>query len=347
MNVMDEMERLSIEQLVVCQDRASGLRAVIAVHSTKRGPALGGCRMWAYKSEQEAIIDAMRLARGMTYKAAVFGLDYGGGKAVILGNPETDKSEALFKALGRYISYMNGRYITGVDLGTTVTDMDGVGKETMYVTDTTGSIMATDDFTPEMTAYGVYLGMKASAAAAFGSSSLQGRKVAVQGLGKVGMRLCRYLHEAGAELLVADLDGGRVRSAAMAYSADIALPEAIMQEPCDIFAPCAMGGLLNDETIPKLRCAIVAGSANNQLLEEAHGQLLCDRGILYAPDYVINAGGLLITAREIQGGSAGDMMRSVEQIESVLRLVFRYAKSAGIPTNQAANRIAERNIKRA
>lgn len=346
MLVLEEMERLSLEQVVFCQDRASGLRAVIAVHSTRLGPALGGCRMHPYATEQEAVIDAMRLARGMTYKAAVFGLDYGGGKAIIIGDPAKDKNGELFRTLGRYIGYMNGRYITGVDLGTSVADMDEIAKETIYVTDTSGSVMAANDFTAEMTAYGVYVGIKTSASAVFGTNALKGRTVAVQGLGKVGLRLCRYLYEAGAVLTVADPDAERVKLAATAYGAAALEPERIAFKECDIFAPCALGGILNETSIPKLACRIVAGSANNQLGEDWHGELLQERDILYAPDFVINAGGLLITAREIQGGSEADMRRSVEAIDRVLRTVYRFARQTGIATSDAAGYLAERNLAR-
>ncbi|MFC4812091.1 Glu/Leu/Phe/Val family dehydrogenase [Paenibacillus sp. GCM10023250] len=347
MDVWKEMKRLQVEQVVFCQEEAAGLQAVIAIHSTKLGPALGGCRMWTYASENDAVADAVRLARGMTYKSAFFGLPYGGGKAVIVGDPATEKSEDKFRALGRFIERLQGRYITGVDLGTTVRDMDWILLETSYVTDTSGTIMATGDFTAEMTAYGVFLGMKASADYLLGNGDLAGRTVAVQGLGKVGYLLCGMLRDAGAQLIVADIDDARVEKAVKAYHARVAAPDAIYGESCDIFAPCALGGVLNDDTIPKLRCAIVAGAANNQLQEEIrHGEDLEQRGILYAPDYVLNAGGIIITACELQGMSVPDMKRSVERIYGLLQKVYRYARQEGVPTWLAANLMAEEELQR-
>lgn len=345
MDVWKEMKRLQVEQVVFCQEEQSGLQAVIAIHSTKRGPALGGCRMRAYASEEEAVADAVRLARGMTYKAAVFGLPFGGGKAVLTGNPATDKSEAKFRALGRFIERQQGRYLTGVDLGTTVRDMDWIRLETAYVTDTTGTMMATNDFTAEMTAYGVLLGMKASADYLLGSGDLNGRTVAVQGLGKVGYLLCGMLRDAGARLIVTDLSTALADKAAKTYQARAVAPDAIYSEQCDIFAPCAVGGTLNDDTIPKLRCAIVAGSANNQLAEEGrHAEELERRGILYAPDYVVNAGGLIITACELQGLSMADSKRSVERIYGLLLQLYAQAKQDGIPAAAAANMLAEAQL---
>ncbi|WP_219838354.1 Glu/Leu/Phe/Val dehydrogenase dimerization domain-containing protein [Paenibacillus sp. R14(2021)] len=345
MDVWKEMKRLHVEQVVFCQEEQDGLQAVIAIHSTTRGPALGGCRMWMYDSEDDAVLDAVRLARGMTYKAAVFGLPYGGGKAVIVGNPQTDKSAAKFRTLGRFIERLQGRYVTGVDLGTTVRDMDWIRLETAHVTDTTGTIMAAGDFTAEMTAYGVFLGMKASAYFLLGSGDLNGRTVAVQGLGKVGFLLCGMLRDAGANLVIADIDSSRVERAVKAYHAKAAAPDDIYGESCDIFAPCALGGVLNDVTIPQLRCKIVAGAANNQLLEEIrHGEELEKRGILYAPDYVLNAGGLIITACELQGLAQADMKRSVERVYGTLLQVFEIAQQEGLQTWQAANRLAEQNL---
>ncbi|MBM7568205.1 Leu/Phe/Val dehydrogenase [Paenibacillus sacheonensis] len=345
MDVWKEMKRLQVEQVVFCQEERSGLQAVIAIHSTKMGPALGGCRMWVYDSENDAVADAVRLARGMTYKAAFFGLPYGGGKAVIVGNPSTDKSEAKFRALGRFIDRLQGRYLSGVDLGTTVRDMDWIRLETAHVTDTTGTLMATGDFTAEMTAYGVFLGMKASADYLLGSGDLSGRTVAVQGLGKVGFLLCGLLRDAGASLIVTDIDQLLVDRAVKSCHARAVATDAIYGESCDIFAPCALGGILNDDTIPKLRCAIVAGSANNQLLEEArHGEELEQRGILYAPDFVINAGGLIITAGELQGQSVQELKRGVERIYGMLLAVYRRARAETVPTGQAAKLMAEEKL---
>ncbi|WP_274649073.1 Leu/Phe/Val dehydrogenase [Paenibacillus humicola] len=344
MDILDVMERLSFEQLVFCRDPAAGLKAVIAIHSTKRGPALGGCRMWRYADGEEAALDAIRLARSMTYKAAVFGLNYGGGKAVIVGDPATDKSEALFRALGRRIGQLQGTYMTGVDLGTTVQDMDLIRLETPYVTDTTGTMMAEGDFTAEMTACGVYLGMKAAAGAVLGSADLQGVTAAVQGLGKVGSFLCAYLHAAGARLIVSDIDAARAAKAVQAYGAAVVPPEDIVSASCDIFAPCALGGVLNERTVPLLNCKIVAGSANNQLAEERCGDLLSARGIVYVPDFVVNAGGLIVTACELDGLSAADMKRSVERVYDAVTEVLADAQRNGVSTWSAAEKLAERNL---
>lgn len=342
MNIFREIISLGFEQIVFCHDRESGLKAVVAIHSTKAGPALGGCRMRDYASENEMIADALRLARGMTYKAAVYGLKYGGGKAVIWDSPAAGNHTAKFRALGRFIEGLNGRYITGLDMGTTVGDMDAVRLETRHVTDTSGTIMAQNDFTADMTAYGVYLGIKASVKHRLGCNGLGGVTVAVQGLGKVGRRLCGYLHQAGARLLVADVDERAAAHAVNAFGARQIPADRIVRTKCDVFSPCAHGGIMNDRTIPKLRCAVVAGAANNQLGLERHADLLRARDILYAPDYVINAGGVIITAGELDGGNEEELRRSVETVETTLLNLFRMAEEKGITTLEAANRLAER-----
>jgi leucine dehydrogenase len=341
MNILKRMEQSQFEQLVFCQDQASGLKAIIAIHNTKLGPALGGCRMWAYTTEEDAILDALRLAQGMTYKAAISGLPYGGGKAVIIGNPNLDKHKDLFRSLGRFIQTMQGRYITGMDLGTTVNDMDWTKLETDYVTDSTGSMGATDNFTAEMTAYGVFLGIKASVKQAFGSDLLKDKKVAVQGLGKVGYLLCRYLHESGVQLVVSDINEDRVHKVVNEFGARSISPDHIYGEPCDVFAPCALGGILNDYTLPQLKCKIVAGAANNQLAEAGHGERLKEQGILYAPDYVINAGGLIITAVELEGYDSIHAKQCVEHIYTTITNVFQLAELQGISPSASADRIVQ------
>lgn len=342
MNIFSNMELLGFEQLIFCQDSASGLKAIIAIHNTKLGPALGGCRMWEYATEESAVTDALRLARGMTYKAAISGLPFGGGKAVIIGSPGAKKKEALFRSLGRFIQSLQGLYITGMDLGTTVQDMDQVKLETEYVTDTTGSLGALGNFTAEMTAYGVFLGIKASIKQVFGSEQLKDKTVAVQGLGKVGFFLCKFLHEAHAKLVISDINQDRLNRAVKAFGALPVHPDDIYQTPCDVFSPCALGAILNDGTIPQLNCKIVAGAANNQLAEERHGDELQKAGILYAPDYVINAGGLIVTAVELEGYDSLCAKLRVETIYHTLSKVYRQSETQGISTSLAADLMAER-----
>ncbi|WP_096184217.1 Glu/Leu/Phe/Val family dehydrogenase [Effusibacillus lacus] len=337
------MQQYDYEQLVFCQDEASGLKAIIAIHDTTLGPALGGCRMWTYASESDAIEDALRLARGMTYKAAAAGLNLGGGKTVVIGNPRTDKSEALFRALGRYIQGLNGRYVTAEDVGTTVHDMDIIHQETRFVTGVSEAFGSSGNPSP-MTALGVFRGIQATAKEAFGSDSLAGKTVAVQGVGNVGYYLCKHLHEAGAKLIVTDINEENLTRVRNEFGAEVVSPSAIFGVECDIFAPCALGAVLNDETIPQLKCKIVAGSANNQLKEERHGDRLEELGILYAPDYVINAGGLINVADELEGYNADRARKKVENIYNILLNVYQIAKAEGIPTYKAADRLAEKRI---
>jgi Glutamate dehydrogenase/leucine dehydrogenase len=329
------------ERLEVIQDAQSGLTAVIAIHNTKLGPAIGGCRMWSYPSVEDAIIDAVRLAQGMTYKSAMAELPFGGGKAVIIGDPGKEKSESLFRALGRFINRLQGEYITGMDVGTTSADMDWVYKETRYVTDISGSLGASGTFTADMTAYGVYLGMRASLKKLDGAESLSGKVVAVQGLGKVGMFLCRYLAHAGAKLVVTDLNEDLVREAVQQFGAKAVGVNDIVHELCDIYSPCALGGIINDTSIPQLQCRIIAGAANNQLAEERHGDVLHQRGILYAPDYVLNAGGIIVTAAELNDNSPSYARSRVERIYGTLMNVFARSDKLGISTAKAANQLTE------
>ncbi|WP_435891009.1 Leu/Phe/Val dehydrogenase [Paenibacillus silvae] len=458
------MEREGMEELVFCYDPSSGLKAIIAIHNTALGPALGGCRCWSYTSEEEAIRDAIKLAKGMTYKNAMAGLPYGGGKAVIwdaseasgkiqAGSGTNDQNDdqvpqpgvganlpgvggigmhdqvpqpgvetilpgvsglgmhdqvpqpgveanlsgvgkleqhdqvpqpgveanlsgvgklgqhdqgtqtgveanlsgvgghagevldvrALrFRALGRCLERLNGRFVTGLDLGTTASDMDQIRVETAYVTDTTGSLGAKDDFTADMTAYGVYIGIVTSLCHQ-GVAALQGISVAVQGLGKVGYALCRYLHAAGARLIVADVVPGRVQRALMQFSGAISAdPARIHAADCMVFAPCALGGVITPATVEELRCSIVAGAANNQL---HGGQLVARRmqahGILYAPDYVLNAGGIISTACELQGAGPDLIRQKVAGIAGTLGKVYAEAARSGTSTLEAADRLAE------
>ncbi len=343
MELFTYMEKYDYEQVVVCQDATSGLKAIIAIHNTVLGPALGGTRMWQYESEDAAMEDALRLARGMTYKNAAAGLNLGGGKAVIIADPRKDKSEALFRAFGRYIQSLNGRYITAEDVGTTVNDMDIIHEETDYVTGISPAFGSSGNPSP-VTAYGIYLGMKAASKEVYGTDDLGGKTVAVQGVGNVAYHLCKYLHEEGASLIVTDINKGSVQRAVTEFGAKAVDVNDIYAIDCDIFSPCALGGIINDETIPLLKAKVIAGSANNQLKEERHGNILHERGIAYAPDYVINAGGVINVADELNGYNRERALKKVEGIYENIAKVFDISKTEGIPTAQAADRMAEERI---
>ncbi|BBP90595.1 leucine dehydrogenase [Bacillus safensis] len=308
MELFKYMERYDYEQLVFCQDEQSGLKAIIAIHDTTLGPALGGTRMWTYENEEAAIEDALRLARGMTYKNAAAGLNLGGGKTVIIGDPRKDKNEEMFRAFGRYIQGLNGRYITAEDVGTTVEDMDLIHEETDFVTGISPAFGSSGNPSP-VTAYGVYKGMKAAAKAAFGTDSLEGKTIAVQGVGNVAYNLCKHLHEEGAQLIVTDINKDSVKRAVEDFGAKAVDPDDIYDQACDIYAPCALGATINDVTIPKLKAKVIAGAANNQLRETHHGDLIHEMGIVYAPDYVINAGGVINVADELYGYNADRAMK--------------------------------------
>ncbi|MGE7913799.1 Leu/Phe/Val dehydrogenase [Lysinibacillus xylanilyticus] len=345
MEIFKYMEKYDYEQLVFCQDEASGLKAIIAIHDTTLGPALGGARMWTYASEENAIEDALRLARGMTYKNAAAGLNLGGGKTVIIGDPFKDKNEEMFRALGRFIQGLNGRYITAEDVGTTVTDMDLIHEETNYVTGISPAFGSSGNPSP-VTAYGVYRGMKAAAKEAFGFDSLEGRTISVQGLGNVAYKLCEYLHNEGAKLVVTDINQAAIDRVVNDFGATAVAPEEIYSQEVDIFSPCALGAILNDETIPQLKAKVVAGSANNQLQDSRHGDYLHELGIVYAPDYVINAGGVINVADELYGYNSERAMKRVEGIYDSIEKIFEISKRDGIPTYVAANRLAEERIAR-
>lgn len=340
---MDIFEELGVhdhEQLVFCREPTSGYRGLIAIHNTTLGPALGGTRYWHYKNEADAVIDALRLSRGMTYKAAVAGLSLGGGKSVIMAEPLRLDREAVFRAHGRFVEALKGRYITAEDVGTSPADMDYIHLETDHVVGLQGR---SGDPSP-VTAYGVYMGMKATAKEKFGSDSLAGKTVAVQGCGHVGYYLSRYLHEEGARLIVTDIDKEKVRQAVEEFRARAVGLDEIYGVQAEVFAPCALGAVLNDATIPQLKVQIVAGGANNQLAEERHGDLLAERGILYAPDYVLNAGGLINVNSELEGWSAERAKRKAGEIYDTILRLFAVAKEEGIPTYRAADRLAERRI---
>jgi leucine dehydrogenase len=343
MDLFNYLEKYDYEQVVFCQDEASGLKAIIAIHDTTLGPALGGCRMWTYANEDDAIMDALRLARGMTYKAAAAGLNLGGGKTVVIGDPKKHKSEALFRSLGRYIQSLNGRYITAEDVGTSVHDMDTIHMETKYVTGVSQAYGSSGNPSP-MTAFGVFRGVQATAKVALGSDDLAGKKVAIQGLGSVGYSLAEQLREVGAELIVTDINQDALHRAQSELNAKVVAPGEIFNEECDIFAPCALGAVINDDTIESLRCKAIAGSANNQLGQERHGDRLHEMGILYAPDYVINSGGLINVADELEGYHYDRAKKKVDGIYNIMLDLYNASSRDNIPTYQAADRMAEARI---
>ncbi len=330
----------SHEQISFFQEPSSGYRGIIAIHDTTLGPALGGTRFWQYATDREAIIDALRLARGMTYKAAVAGLNLGGGKSVILGDPRTTRRETIFRAHGRHVESLGGRYITAEDVGTSPGDMEYVHAETRFVV---GLIGKSGDPSP-VTAYGVYRGIKACARHRWGTDALSGKTVAVQGTGHVGYHLCQLLHGEGAKLVVTDIDAARVKRVTGEFAARAVVPDDIYAAKAEIFAPCALGGIINDETLPQLKFEIVAGGANNQLAEERHGDELERRGITYAPDYVINGGGLINVNAELNGWTAERARNKAGEIYDTILRVFEIAAEERIPSYRAADRLAEQRI---
>ncbi|MGH9264492.1 MAG: Glu/Leu/Phe/Val family dehydrogenase [Acidimicrobiales bacterium] len=346
MDVFDRIGAGDYEQVVFCHDRRSGLRAIVAIHSTALGPSLGGTRFYPYGSEDEGLADVLRLARAMTYKAAAAGLDLGGGKAVIFGDPARDKTEALLRAYARYIDGLGGRYLTAEDVGTTQDDMDLLRKETPFVTGVSRELGGSGD--PSLaTAYGVLWAMKAVAHHLWGDPSLVGRHVAVAGVGKVGRALLAHLVEERARVTVADVSPAVVERAVAETGAEAASVDKIHAVDCDFYAPCAMGGVLNTETIGELRCAAVVGSANNQLADGIpSARLLAEAGVLYAPDYVVNAGGLVNIAEELgpRGYHPDRAMAAVRRISSTVASVLQAAEADGVTTAEAADRLAEERI---
>jgi leucine dehydrogenase len=318
MKLFDTIAAMGHEQLVLCNDTSAGYRGIIAIHSTTLGPALGGTRFWNYASDEEAIVDALRLARGMTYKNAVAGLNLGGGKSVIIGNNKTTDREMIFRAHGRFVESLGGRYITAEDVGTSTADMDYVHMETKNVTGLAGR---SGDPSP-VTAHGVFRAIQASAKERWGSDDLNGRTISVQGAGHVGYFLSKELHEAGAKLIVTDIDAERVKTVVSEFGARAVAPDEIYGVQADIFAPCALGGIINDKTIPQLKVEVVSGAANNVLLEERHGEVLDQKGILYAPDYVANAGGVINVYSELAGWSSARAFRKADEIYDTVLKVF-------------------------
>lgn len=341
MEIFDLMSERNHEQVMFWNDPELGYRGIIAIHDTTMGPALGGTRFWNYDSDRAAVVDALRLSRGMTYKAAITGLNLGGGKSVIWGDNKTIDREMIFRAHGRAVDSLGGRYITAEDVGTSPDDMEFVSMETEHVV---GLLGRSGDPSP-VTAYGVYQGIKASAAVRYGDDSLANRHVVVQGLGHVGYYLCEDLAREGAKLTVTDIDEDRVQQIVKEFGAHAVAPDDVYDVDADIFAPCALGAIINDDTIDRLKFDIIAGAANNQLARgQTHGPAITERGILYAPDYVINAGGLINVYGEINEWSAERSKRKAGDIYNTLLRIFEYAKAEGLSTHQAANKVAEQRV---
>ncbi len=346
MDLFAEMQARGHEQIDFFYEPEFGIKGVVAIHNTALGPALGGCRMWNYQSEKDAVIDVLRLSRGMTYKAAVSGLDLGGGKAVIIGDPKTDKSEALWRAFGRFVQGMGGRYITAEDVGTSVEDIAIVRRETRYVVGIAQDQGGGGD-PSRVTARGVFAGLRAAVEARLGRKDLEGLKVAIQGVGHVGMYLARLLHRNGARLFVSDIDSSRVSEAIEKYAAQAVGLDEIYGLDVDVFAPCALGAVVNDDTIDRFRCTVIAGGANNVLYNPRHGEELVKRNILYAPDYVVNAGGVINVYQELNGYNEEEALRKADAIYHTLREIFDLSKKENIAPYQASDRLAEARIRRA
>ncbi|QKW39620.1 Glu/Leu/Phe/Val dehydrogenase [Actinomadura sp. NAK00032] len=333
------------EQVVFCQDEASGLRAIIAIYSTALGPSLGGTRFFPYGTEEEALSDVLNLSRGMAYKNALAGLDLGGGKAVIIGDPAVDKSEAMLRAYGRFVQSLNGRYYTACDVGTYSEDMDVVARESRYVTGRTVAHGGAGD-SSILTAFGVFQGMRAAAETVWGTPSLRGKRVGVEGVGKVGHRLVEHLREDGADVVVCDVNEAavdRVRSLHPEVEV-VSDADAMVRADLDVYAPCALGGSLNDDTVPLLRAKVVCGAANNQLAHTGVEKSLADRGVLYAPDYVVNSGGVIQVADEIEGFNFDRAKARASGIYDTTRKIFALAADDGVPPAVAADRLAERRM---
>ena len=344
-SVFEQMSSMEHEQLVFCNDEATGLKAIIALHNTVLGPGMGGTRMWNYTSEEAAVKDALRLSRGMTFKSAIAGLNIGGGKAVIIGDARKLKNEALMRRFGRFVHSVGGRYWTAEDVNMSTRDMEYIRMETPYVAGLPVNMGGSGDPSP-VTAYGVYMGMKASAKKVYGSESLKGKRVMVQGAGHVGTFLIGYLNEEGAEVMVSDIFEDKLAAVTKAHNATVIDPDQVYASDMDIYAPCALGATLNDKTIEQLKCTIVAGGANNQLDDEdRHGRMLKDQGIVYAPDFLINSGGITNVYYEMQGNYNKErVMAQTERIFDVCTEVIDYAENNNVTTHKAALDLALKRI---
>ena len=343
-SVFDQMQQMGHEQLVFCHDPHSGLNAIIGIHNTTLGPALGGTRLWNYNSHEEAIVDALRLSRGMTFKAAISGLNLGGGKAVIIADPK-QKSEALWRRYGKFVDSLNGKYITAEDVNTSARDMEYIQLETSHVTGVPEYMGGSGDPSP-FTAYGVFVGMKASAKKMWGNDSLNGKKVLVQGVGHVGQYLVGHLIEEGAKVFITDINQEKIKETVDKFrTVEVVDGATIFDMDIDIYAPCALGATVNSESITKMKCPIIAGAANNQLADEnIHGPELIKKGILYAPDFLINAGGLINVAAELDGYNRERVMGNVEKIYDRTLDIYQLSENENIHTQAAAMRIAEKRL---
>ncbi len=343
--VIAQMAVNNHEQIVFCNDNETGLKAIIAIHNTVLGPSLGGTRMWAYNNEMEALTDVLRLSRGMTYKSSVAGLNLGGGKAVIIGDSKTQKNEALMRRFGKFVNSLSGKYITAEDVGVSTKDMEYIKMETDFVSGLPVNMGGSGDPSP-VTAYGVYLSMKASAKEKWGNDSLAGKKVVVQGIGHVGESLVKHLVKEGAKVSIFDINEERVKAVAKETGAEVITDGSkIYDLEMDIYAPCALGATVNTDTLNRLKCAIICGAANNQLADEnVHGKLVIEKGILYAPDFVVNAGGIINVYYELEGYNRERALAHAEKIYDTTLNIFKISKEQNIPTYVAANRLAEKRI---
>ncbi len=343
-SIFNQLETYGHKKVVFCSDPDTGLKAIIAIHDTTLGPALGGTRMWAYKTEKDALQDVLRLSKSMTYKASIAGLNLGGGKAVIIGDAHKDKTEALLRKFGRFIKNLNGEFITAEDVGTNPRDMEYIRMETQHVTGVPESIGGSGDPAP-IAALGVFMGIKACVKERYGTDTLTGKSVIVQGIGHVGEHLVKLLRDENVKVYASDINEERVGQIAKKYGAEGISNNSIFDIDADIYAPCALGATVNTQTINKLKCSIIAGSANNQLEDEnVHGQMLLDRGIIFAPDYVINAGGIINCYSELMGFSKKRTMQLTENIYEATRNVLKLSQAEKISTILAANKIAEKRI---
>lgn len=339
--VIAQMSKYDHEQLLFCNDNATGLKAIIAVHNTVLGPALGGTRMWTYNNELEALNDVLRLSRGMTYKNSISGLNLGGGKAVIIGDSRSMKSEALFRRFGKFVNSLAGKYITAEDVGISPVDMSWVAMETNHVVGLPGK---SGDPSP-VTARGTYVGMKACAKVQFGSDSLAGKKVAVQGVGHVGGYLVEFLSKEGAEVFVSDIHEPTLKHISDKFGATVVGLDEIYDIDMDIYAPCALGATVNDDTLSRLKCSIIAGAANNQLkVENIHGRAVMDKGMIYAPDFALNAGGVINCYAEVEEQSSGWALNKADEIYTTIENIVRRSQSENVPTYEIANKMAEERI---
>ncbi len=339
---LKKMEERGFEELVMVQDSSVGLKAVIAIHNTNRGPALGGTRMWTYPSEDAAVEDVMNLAEGMSYKSAAAELPLGGGKGVIIGDPHKDKSEALFRVYARYVNRLHGLFMTAADMGIHGEDLDCMRRECEYIIG--GEAIGSPS---PFTAYGVWHGIKACTQEKYGSPSLEGKVVAIQGIGSVGSALCQHLYEDGTKLIVTDIDQSLLKEAEERWQAKTVEPDAIYSQECDIFAPCGIGGVINDETIEQLKCGIVAGAANNIIKEPRHGKALKDKGILYAPDYIINAGGIIFVEMKRHGFTNEEEIKKViARIKDRLEEIFRRSREQSMLPEELADIFAEERLRK-